>query len=154
MAKEKSNATATVPTPIAIIWDKVLMLPVTDTIDSKRAQQIMEAILTKISEVEAKVVILDILGVATVDSAVANHLIKITKATRLMGCTSIITGISPTISQILVHLGVELRDVITRSTLRDGLEIAFSALNLEVREIKEPTRRKGGLITIGPSLAR
>lgn len=131
-------------TPVTILWEKVLMLPITGVIDSKRAQEIMETMLGKIEDTQAKIIILDILGVATVDSAVANHLLKITKATQLMGCTCIITGISPTISQILVHLGVELRDVVTRVTLKDGLEVAFNVLNLEVREIKEPSKKRGG----------
>ena len=131
-------------TPVTILWEKILMLPITGVIDSKRAQEMMEVVLAKISQTESKILILDILGVATVDSAVANHLLKITKATQLMGCTCIITGISPTISQILVHLGVELRDIVTRSTLKDGLEVAFEVLGLEVREIKEPSKKRGG----------
>ena len=142
--KEKAEVGVLGITPVTILWEKILMLPITGVIDSKRAQEIMETILGKIEETQARIIILDILGVATVDSAVANHLLKITKATQLMGCTCIITGISPVISQILVHLGVELRDVVTRVTLKDGLEVAFNVLNLEVREIKEPSKKRGG----------
>ena len=96
----------------------------------------METILTKIIDTGFKTIILDILGVITVDSAVANHVIKITKATNLMGCNCIISGISPEVAQTLVNLGVELGEVITTSTLRDALECAFENLGLEVRKIK------------------
>lgn len=129
-------------TPVTILWQDILMLPIIGTIDSKRSQEIMEAILTKISETEAKVVILDIMGVPTVDSAVANHILKMAKASRLMGADCIISGISPVIAQTLVHLGVELEGILTRSTLRDAVEFAFGSLGLEVREAKEASKKK------------
>jgi len=94
----------------------------------------METMLTKVSETGYKTIILDILGVVTVDSAVANHLIKIAKATKLMGCSCIISGISPAIAQTMVHLGIELRGLETTYTLRDALEIAFYDIGLEVRK--------------------
>ncbi len=134
MAKKKVEVS--VSTPITILWDGILMLPVAGVIDSKRSQDIMETMLQKIADVEAKVIILDILGVATVDSAIATHLIKITKATKLMGCECIITGVSPEIAQTLVQLGIELGEVATKATLKDGLAIAFDIVGVEVREIK------------------
>jgi rsbT co-antagonist protein RsbR len=79
--------------------------------------------------------------VAMVDSAVANHLIKISAATKIMGCTCIITGISPAIAQTLVQLGIDLKDTITRTNLKDGLELAFGMLGLEVREKKEAVKK-------------
>ena len=94
-------------TPVNILWENVLMVPIFGVLDSKRSQDLMETVLTKIVETGFKTIILDILGVVTVDSAVANHLIKITKATKLMGCGCIISGISPAIAQTLVHLGIE-----------------------------------------------
>jgi len=141
MVKEKSKAAATVTTPITILWKNVLMLPIVGIVDSKRAQEIMETMLERIQVLEAKIIILDILGVAVVDSAVANHLIKISGATKLMGCNCIITGISPSIAQALVHLGIDLKEIITRTTLKDGLEHAFGILNLEVREKKETVKK-------------
>ncbi len=129
-------------TPVTILWQGILMLPIIGTIDSKRAQDIMETMLTKISETEAKVIILDIMGVPTVDSAVANHLLKMTRASRLMVTDCIISGISPVIAQTLVHLGVELGDVLTSSTLRYAVEFAFGRLGLEVREAKEASKKK------------
>lgn len=142
MVKEKSNTTAMTPTPVTILWKGILMLPIVGVVDSKRAQDMMELMLAKILETEATIIILDISGVAAMDSAVTNHLIKVTKATRLMGADTIITGISPAIAQTLAHLGVELKDVVTRSTLKDGLKMAFDTLGLEVREIKKAIEKK------------
>jgi len=137
MAKETvGRAGAADITPVNILFKGILMIPITGTVDSKRAQEIMESILAKILDTEAKVVILDILGVASIDSAVAAHLVKITKATTLMGCQAVITGISPAISQTLVHLGVDLEGVASRSTLAGGLEIALDILGLEIRQLK------------------
>ena len=121
-------------TPVNILWEDILMIPIFGTIDSKRAQEIMETMLTKIIDTGHKTIILDILGVATVDSAVANHIIKIAKATKLMGCACIISGISPEIAQALVNLGIELGDVKTTSTLQDALEVAFETSGFEVRK--------------------
>jgi len=126
-----------IPTPVNILWENVLMIPLFGTIDSKRAQEIMETMLTKVIDTGCKTIILDILGIVTVDSAVANHIIKMTKATKLMGCRCIISGISPEVAQALVDLGIELGDVNTTSTMRDALERAFDISGLEVRKIKK-----------------
>jgi len=134
MAKLRTDVD--IATPVAMLWDQILMLPIVGVVDSRRAQEIMETILKKIEETGSKVIILDILGVATVDSAVANHLVKITKACTLMGCQCVITGIASNIAQTLVHLGVELGNVVTRASLKDGLAIAFDIIGVEVRSIK------------------
>lgn len=94
------------------------------TVDSDRSQAIMDAMLTKIVETGATTCIFDIMGVVAVDTAVANHLIKITKTTRLMGCETIISGISPEVAQGMVNLGVELQDVLTATTVREALKRA------------------------------
>ena len=96
----------------------------------------MDTMLSKILETESKIIILDILGVAAVDSAVANQLIKISKATKLMGCDVIISGISPEVAQAVVQLGIELKEVITTATLKNALVLAFDMLKLEVVKIK------------------
>jgi rsbT co-antagonist protein RsbR len=119
-------------TPILLLWKDILFLPIVGVVDSKRAQTIMEQVLLQISEKNSKVLIIDILGVTVVDSAVANHIIKITRATKLMGCESIITGISSSIAQTMVSLGIDLAGLITKSTLTDGLEYAFAVLDLRV----------------------
>lgn len=123
-------------TPVMQLWDGILMLPIVGLVDSKRVQLIMETVLQRIIDTQAKVVILDIQGVPNVDSAVANHLIKITKASRLMGCVCIITGISPEISQSLVNLGIELTDILTQSTLKDGVNSALQSIGCQIKEIK------------------
>lgn len=137
MIKEKQEVIRKTTIPITMLWDRILMLPLIGNIDSKRGQDIMEAALTKILDTQSKVVIIDILGVPIVDSAVANHLIKITKATQLMGCKCIITGLSPAIAQTIVFLGIELGGVTTRMTLRDGVEEAFAILGLEIIPFKK-----------------
>ncbi|WP_282433949.1 STAS domain-containing protein [Marinobacter caseinilyticus] len=117
------------------------MLPIVGVVDSQRAQTIMDSMLSKVAETEARVVILDIEGVETVDTAVANHLIKITQATQLMGCTCIVSGISPAIAQTLVQLGIPLTTVVTRATLRDAVLYAFQTLGLDVRASTTTARK-------------
>lgn len=138
----KKSEEFVIVTPVNIVWEGILLVPIFGRVDSKKAQDVMETMLTKILDTEAKTIILDILGVAAMDSAVANHIIKITKATRLMGCECIVSGISPVIAQTLVHLGVDLAGVITRSTLKDALMLAFRSAGLEIREIKEAQTTK------------
>jgi rsbT co-antagonist protein RsbR len=122
-------------TPVTQIWEGILMLPLVGIIDSKRAQEIMNSMLEKIAQTQAQNFILDISGVAVVDTAVANHLIKITKATELMGCETIISGISPAIAQTIVDLGIEVGRVRTTSTMRDALSTAFRRVGQELRPI-------------------
>jgi len=119
--------------PINLLWDKLLMLSIVGILDSGKTQIVMEKMLRKIKEIHAKVIIMDIMGVLAVDSAVANHIIKITKATRLMGCECILSGISPEISQTIVNLGIELEGITTTSTLKDALELSFQKLGLELK---------------------
>ena len=130
MANKKENNS--VLAPVNVIWKGILLIPISGTIDSKRAQEIMETILNKIMETKSKSIIMDVLGVVTVDSAVANHLIKITKATKLLGARCIVSGIVPEIAQIIVALGVDLGEVDTRADIADALELAFEFAGLEV----------------------
>ncbi|WP_421208875.1 PAS domain-containing protein [Aeromonas sp. 602396] len=112
-------------TPVTPIWDGILLLPLVGIIDSMRTADVMNKSLTKIAETRARVFVLDIAGVATVDTGVANRLIKITKATQFMGCEAIISGVSPAIARTMVELGVSVGDVRTTATLRDAFEIAL-----------------------------
>ena len=132
--KEQSRTIMEISTPAIKLWDRVVILPVVGVVDSLRAQQMMNTMLTKIMATSAKVIILDIQGVAAVDTAVANHLIKIAKATKLMGCRCIISGISPAVAETLVQLGIELGDIATNSTLQDALSDAFRLMDLEVKQ--------------------
>ncbi len=117
-------------TPVAQIWRGILLLPVVGMIDSKRAQEITTAVLNKIAETEARIFILDISGVAVVDTAVANHLVKITKSTRMMGCESTISGVSPAIARTIVDLGIDVGGIETIATLRGALASAFERLKI------------------------
>jgi rsbT co-antagonist protein RsbR len=119
-------------TPVLYLWESVLFLPIIGSVDSNRAQVIMENVLGKISQYNSRILIMDIQGVPVVDSAVANHILKISRATKLMGCQCIITGISPQIAQTIVQLGVELGDLITKSTLIDGVTYAFKLLGYKI----------------------
>jgi len=118
--------------PINTLWEDILFLPIIGLIDSRRAQDIMDVMLEAADDSNARFVILDIKGVASVDSAVANHLVKITKATNLLGCETIISGITPSVAQSLVQLGVDLGEVVTRSRVSDALHLAFQKLDLSV----------------------
>lgn len=134
--REQNFTIRQMSTPTIKLWEGVLVLPIVGVIDSMRAQNMMETMLQRITETSAKVIILDIQGVAAVDTAVANHLIKITKATRLMGCQCIISGISPAVAQTIVQLGIEMSDFCTKANLSDALSAAFDLLSLTV--IKRP----------------
>ena len=112
-------------TPVTPIWEDILLLPIVGIVDSLRAQNIMSAVLQEIAERQAKVFILDISGVAIVDTAVANYFIRVSKAAWLMGCKTILSGISPPIAQTLVELGVDIGRLSTRSNMQDALDRAF-----------------------------
>jgi rsbT co-antagonist protein RsbR len=132
MVREQSTALLEMSTPVTQIWDGILLIPIVGIIDSKRSQDIMNAALAKIADTQARVFIMAISGVAVVDTAVANSLIKITKATRLMGCESIISGVSPAIAQTIVDLGINVGTVKTTSTMRDALSGAFKRMGMEI----------------------
>ncbi len=119
--QKRSLALLEMSTPVTKIWDGVLLAPIVGFIDSKRAMDIMEKTLTTISENRANTLVIDISGVAIVDTAVANHLIKITKAAVLMGCQSMISGISPAIAQTITELGVDLGTVRTTATIEGAI---------------------------------
>lgn len=129
---EQTDALLQMSTPVAAIWDGILLLPIVGVIDSARANEIMNSILTKILETHAKVIILDISGVAVVDTAVANHLIKITKASKLMGCDCNITGMSPAVAQTIVELGVDTQTIATTANLHDSLRMSFSKVGVMI----------------------
>jgi rsbT co-antagonist protein RsbR len=131
---DQSQALIQMSTPVTAIWEDILMLPVVGIIDSRRAQDIRNAMLAKIAETRARVFILDISGVAVVDTAVANHLVKIIKATKLMGCECTISGVKPAIAETMVELGIDVGNVQTTSTLRHALENAFRRTGVDLRQ--------------------
>jgi rsbT co-antagonist protein RsbR len=122
-------------TPVVKLWDGVLALPMIGTLDSARTQVVMEALLQRIVETGASVAIIDITGVPTVDTLVAQHLLKTITAARLMGADCIISGIRPQIASTIVHLGVDLSDVITKATLADAFGLALERVGLAVGRV-------------------
>lgn len=112
-------------TPVVKLWDGILALPLIGTLDSARTQIVMETLLQKIVETGSEIAIIDITGVPTVDTLVAQHLIKTVTAARLMGAECIISGIRPQIAQTIVHLGVDLADVETKANIADAFAVAL-----------------------------
>ncbi|WP_134092008.1 STAS domain-containing protein [Olivibacter sp. XZL3] len=124
-----------ISTPVIRVWDGILALPIIGTLDSARTQVVMESLLTEIVESGSSVAILDISGVPTVDSLVAQHLLKTVSATRLMGAECVISGIRPEIAQTIVHLGIDLSDIVTKASLASALSFAFATLKVEVKKV-------------------
>ena len=112
-------------TPVVKLWDGILALPMIGTLDSARTQVVMESLLQKIVDTGSEMAIIDITGVPTVDTLVAQHLLKTVTALRLMGAECIISGVRPQIAQTIVHLGVDLQGVITKANLADALALAL-----------------------------
>ena len=119
-------------TPVVELWDGILALPLIGTLDSARTQVVMETLLQRIVDTGAGIAIIDITGVPTVDTLVAQHLLKTVAAARLMGAECIISGIRPQIAQTIVHLGVDLEDVVTKATIADAFAVALRRSSLTV----------------------
>jgi rsbT co-antagonist protein RsbR len=119
-------------TPVIKVWDKILTLPIIGTLDSRRAQMMTEALLQRIVDTGSTVAILDITGVRTMDTLVANHLIKTVTAARLMGARCILTGVSPAIAQTMVQLGIDLTQITTRAQMSDGIRLALEMIGRKV----------------------
>ena len=119
-------------TPVVQLWRGILALPLIGTLDSARTQVVMESLLQAIVETGSSIAIIDITGVPVVDTLVAQHLLKTVAAARLMGADCIISGIRPQIAQTIVHLGVEISDVITKATLADAFGIALNRVGLTI----------------------
>ncbi len=122
-------------TPVVQLWKNVLALPLIGTLDSARTQVVMENLLQKIVDTGALIAIIDITGVPTVDTLVAQHLLKTIAAARLMGADCIISGIRPQIAQTIVHLGVNLEDVITKATLADAFVVALQRTGSNINQL-------------------
>jgi len=118
--------------PVVQVWEGIVLVPLIGTLDSQRTQQLMERLLHKVAETGSPIALLDITGVPTIDTHTAQHLIETVSAVRLLGADVILTGVRPVIAQTLVHLGIDLTNVITRSSLTAGLRVAFTVLNLNV----------------------
>ncbi|WP_343691192.1 STAS domain-containing protein [Chitinophaga sp.] len=132
----QTDEIAEISTPVIRVWDGILALPIIGTLDSARTQVVMESLLQEIVNSGSTIAILDISGVAAVDSLVAQHLIKTVAATRLMGAECIISGIRPEIAQTVVHLGIDLSNIVTKASLASALKHAFGMLKLQVKRVE------------------
>ena len=130
-----------ISTPVIRVWEGILALPIIGTLDSARTQVVMENLLEAIVETGSSIAILDISGVPAVDSLVAQHLMKTVAATRLMGAECVISGIRPEIAQTIVHLGIDLSNIITKASLAHALRFSFQSLKLEVKKVQTPANR-------------
>src|SRR6201999_249740 len=134
-------------TPVVKLWDGILALPIIGTLDSSRTQVVMENLLQTVVATNSKYAIIDITGVPTVDTLVAQHLLKTITAARLMGAECIISGVRPQIAQTIVHLGINLEDVITKAKLSDAFALALQ------RSGRTVTRASGGFAAAAPASA-
>jgi rsbT co-antagonist protein RsbR len=124
-------------TPVVKLWEGILALPMIGTLDSMRTQVVMESLLQRIVETGSSIAIIDITGVPTVDTLTAQHLLKTVTAARLMGAECIISGIRPQIAQTIVHLGVDLGDIMTKASLADAFAIALERTGRAVRRVRD-----------------
>lgn len=132
LLERQRQAVLELSTPVIKMWDGILTLPLIGTIDSYRARQIMEELLSSVAKEQAAIVLIDITGVPVVDTNVADHLIKTVRAAELLGAECLLVGIGPELAQTLVSLGIDLRSITTAADLRQGLNLAFHRVGLRV----------------------
>jgi len=130
--QQQSKDIMELSTPVMQVWQGVVAAPLIGSLDSQRTQQFMERLLNRIVETNSPVALVDIMGVPTVDTQTAQHLIETISAVRLLGAQVVLTGVRPAIAQTLVHLGVDLTGIITRSSMAAGLQVALDILKLKV----------------------
>ena len=130
-------------TPVVKLWEGILALPLIGTLDSARTQVVMESLLEAIVQTNSKVAIIDITGVPTVDTVVAQHLLKTVTAARLMGADCIISGVRPQIAQTIVHLGINLLDVTTKATLADAFILSLQKTGFKFSRVQKKESRQG-----------
>jgi len=130
--KRQAREIQELSTPVMQVWQGIVAAPLIGSLDSQRTQQFMERLLQRIVETNSPVALVDITGVPTIDTQTAQHIIETISAVRLLGAQVILTGVRPTTAQTLVHLGIDLSNIITRSSLAGGLRVALEALDLEV----------------------
>ena len=140
MIDQQRQTISELQTPVIQVWDRILALPIVGGLDTARTQEMNEALLQKIVDTGAEIVIMDITAVPVVDTAVAKHLLETVAAARLLGSEVLMVGLSTRTAITLVHLGVDLSGVITRTTMAKGLELAFARLGLEVVQRRGASR--------------
>ena len=132
--KEQQKSIMELSSPIVTLWNKIIAIPIIGILDSKRTQMIMENLLKTIVEKEIKICIIDITGVAVMDTEVSAHLVKTGDAITLLGAEAVLTGVRPEVAQTIVHLGVDFSSLKTRATMADGLAYAFNRLNIKIEK--------------------
>ena len=130
--RQQSREIMELSTPVMQVWQGVVVAPLIGSLDSQRTQQFMERLLGRIVETNSPVALVDIMGVPMIDTQTAQHLIETISAVRLLGAQVVLTGVRPAIAQTLVHLGIDLSGITTRSSLAAGLQVALDILNLKV----------------------
>lgn len=128
----QQDAIHSMSTPIIQVWDDIVTMPVVGLVDSMRAADMKNSLLETVARTRAKFAIVDLTGVDTVDTATADHLLKVMRAVGLLGARCVITGIQPSVAQIIVALGLDMHDVITLRSLREGLKYCMRAMGLRV----------------------
>lgn len=123
-------------TPITKIWEGILFCPITGMLNPERASKIVENVLNKIADTQAKVIILDIIGIPRIDKQAASYLLKLSKATQLMGCSCTMAGISPAVAQTLIDLDIHIEQINTTSNMKDALEKALATIGLSINKLK------------------
>lgn len=141
--QRQQDAINELSTPVIKVWEGLLVLPIIGTLDSQRTQRMMESLLQQIVATGSKIAILDITGVPVVDTMVANHLIKTITAAGLMGAECILSGISPTIAQTIVHLGIDLTGIKTKSTMLEAMRYAIRANGQRIVTVKAAPDQPG-----------
>jgi rsbT co-antagonist protein RsbR len=125
LAQQQKNMISQMATPIAKLWEGILLMPLVGMMTVARVQETLQNMLKSISDAQAKVFILDISGVTVIDTFTANHFLKMAKATRLMGCTCILSGIGAQAAQTMVELGINVEEITTTGTMKDAIELSF-----------------------------
>lgn len=143
--RQQTNEIMELSTPVMQVWKGVVVAPLIGSLDSVRTQQFMERLLSRIVETNSPVALVDIMGVPTIDTQTAHHLIETITAVRLLGSQVILTGVRPAIAQTLVHLSINLADIITRSSLAAGLQVALNILELQVVRTGAHREKEAGL---------
>jgi len=142
-------------TPVIQVHDRVLLLPLIGTIDTQRAEQVMETVLVRVVEHQARVMIIDIAGVPVVDTKVADNLLQTTEAVRLLGAETILTGITPHVAKTIVRLGIDISSMHTRSRLAEGIALALEIVGRKSgkgeRNLRADDRRRARLPKAGPA---
>jgi rsbT co-antagonist protein RsbR len=142
----QQDAIHSMSTPIIQVWDDIVTMPVVGLVDSVRAADMKNSLLETVARTSAKFAIVDLTGVDTVDTATADHLLKVMRAVGLLGARCVITGIQPSVAQIIVGLGLDMQGVITLRSLREGLKYCMRTMGLRV--VKDEAR------ATAPAIAR